>query len=528
MDFYYAMTNYHIICCLLHKMCINKNKAGLYISSFLRYNQPYIVENIINSGIFEEVHFYEELEFKKTKKIMDSSMIDDEIKRICKEVQKAVGSKIKAAKKIYICSDFYSIGLYIITNKIKYNYFEDGCGIMSRPYIPMRIIEKENPNRAKIIKKIKAFGENENVINRYANLKTQEKGYFNEKDIDFSVKDLLKKLSIDKINMILKIYNVKKINLKNKKAILLLTMHYNELFSINNQKDIYTNLIDYFSDANQELVIKPHPADTIWDYDKLFKGCKIINRYMPAELFPYCINNTFEKGITCWSTSIYSLESILKKTINFDIRIDKTYKDMDKYYAIVEYLKQIKKEDKINIICKNINEIQLERLLEKYIKYYKKFFTFNEDKKDSVYIVDKIDEKIKKEKVISLEYDLNATQLLHINKKTPKHNEDLFIGIYNIDYIGPINIKKHLYYSNIDITISNINEANYKEALYYVVKNQNKNIQKIIEKYEQETSKLEEKIVERDNNLNSIYTSTSWKVTVPLRKFADILRKIKK
>ena len=103
MDFYYAMTNYHIICCLLHKMCINKNKAVLYISSFLRYNQPYIVVNIINSGIFEEVHFYEELEFKKTKKIMDSSMIDDEIKRICKEVQKAVGSKIKAAKKIYIC-----------------------------------------------------------------------------------------------------------------------------------------------------------------------------------------------------------------------------------------------------------------------------------------------------------------------------------------------------------------------------------------------------------------------------------------
>ena len=52
---------------------------------------------------------------------------------------------------------------------------------------------------------------------------------------------------------------------------------------------------------------------------------------MPAELFPYCINNTFEKGITCWSTSIYSLESILKKTINFDIRIDKTYKDMENH-----------------------------------------------------------------------------------------------------------------------------------------------------------------------------------------------------
>ena len=68
MDFYYAMTNYHILCCLLHKMCINKNKGVLYISSFIRYNQPNIVENILKSGIFEEVYFYEELEYTKTKK----------------------------------------------------------------------------------------------------------------------------------------------------------------------------------------------------------------------------------------------------------------------------------------------------------------------------------------------------------------------------------------------------------------------------------------------------------------------------
>lgn len=528
MDFYYAMTNYHIICCLLHKMCINKNKAVLYISSYIRYNQPYMVENIIKSGIFEEVYFYEELEYTKTKKIMDSSMLDDEIKRICKEVEKTVGNKINKANNIYLCSDFYSIGLYVITNKIKYNYFEDGCGIISRSYIPMRIIENENPNRAKIIKKIKAFGENEYVISRLASLKNQEKKYYNAKDIDFCVKDLLKKLPINQINMILKIYNVKKINLKNRKAVLLLTLHYNELFSIDNQKDIYINLLDYFSDSNYELVIKPHPADTIWDYDKLFKGCKIINRYMPSELLPYCINNKFEKGITCWSTSIYSLESIFKKIINFDTRIDKTYKDMDKYYAIVEYLKQIKSKDKINIICKNINEIQIEKLLETYIRDYKKYFTFNDDKKESIYIVDKIDAKLENKKVISLDYSLNSTQLLHISKKGPKREEDSFISIYNIDDVGTIDIKKHLYYSNTDIVITNVNDCDYKAVLYHVIKNQNKNIERIIEKYESKTSELERKVDVQNDNINSIYSSTSWKVTVPLRKAADILRKLKK
>ena len=157
MDFYYAMTNYHIICCLIHKMCLNKNKAALYVSTYLRCNQPEIVERIKDSEIFEEVYFYDELEYTKTEKKMTSNELSKEINRICMNVDKSLGNTLKNANNIYLCSDFYSIGLYLIIKKIKYNFFEDGCGTISKPYMPLRIIEKENPNRAAIVKKVKAI-----------------------------------------------------------------------------------------------------------------------------------------------------------------------------------------------------------------------------------------------------------------------------------------------------------------------------------------------------------------------------------
>ena len=527
MDFYYAMTNYHVLCCLIHKLVINKNKGTLYLSSFLQYNQPNIVNNIKESKIFEEVKFYDELEFKKTEKIMNKDEISNEIKRINNLVEKNIGKEIKAADNIYLCSDFYSIGVYVNNNNIKYSYFEDGCGILSRYYMPFKILEKENPNRAAIVKKQGAFGNNKNVINRFGSLKEQEEGYSNPKDIDFSVKDLLKKLSNSDINKILKIYEAKKINIKDKKAVLLLTMHYNELMNHDEQKNIYTSLIDYLSDENRKIVIKPHPADTIWDYDKIFKGSKVINRYMPAEIFPYCLNNKFEKGITCWSTSIYNLKDILKSIVNFDTRIDKTYKDFDKYYAVVEFLNTIKSEKKINIIFKEINEIQFEKLLEKYIKDYKKYFTFDENEINSIYITNKKDNSLINKKVISLEYDINSKNYIHIKRKTKEKEEDVFISIYNIDNINKLSVKKDLKYSNKTIIINNINEEEHKDILLNIVKKQNDNTEKKIKKYEDKIAKLEKEIQEKNKKLEGIYTSTSWKVTKPIRKMGDIIRKIK-
>ena len=158
-------------------------------------------------------------------------------------------------------------------------------------------------------------------------------------------------------------------------------MHYNEILSIDKQKELYTSLIDYFTEDDEKLIIKPHPADTIDDYEKMFKGSIVLTKSMPSELFPYCIDHNFEKGITCWSTSIFGLQKLLKKIINFDTRIDKTYEDFDLYYAITMYLKKIKKETKRSIKMIDINEIQLLQMLKYYFKDYEDYYNIVEVEK---------------------------------------------------------------------------------------------------------------------------------------------------
>lgn len=525
MDFYYAMTNYHVLCSLLHKICYNNsNKAVLYISSYLISNQPNIINSIKESKIFDEVYAYDEIEFKKTSKVMNKKELADEVERVFKLIDKESITKLRQADNVYLCSDFYSLGFYAIKNKIKYNYFEDGCGTLSQPNLPLRIIEKDNPNRALMTKYFCSFGNNDNVVKRFGSLKEQIKDYYNPNDIDFSVKDILKQMPENDINKILKVFDVKKINLKESNAVLLLTMHYNELMSIEDQKYIYAKLLDYFTDEKDKIIIKPHPSDTIREYEKLFSGSKEINRYMPAELFPYCLNNRFVRGITCWSTSIYGLKNIIKDIVNFDEKIDKTYTDFDKYYSIVEYLKSIKTNEKINIIYKNTNALQFERLFERYFKNYQKYYTFNEIKENSIYIVDRITDDIKNEKVISMEYDLSANNYILINTKFENKIENTFLSIYNISDSTKINVFKKLKYSHVELSIANINN---KECKQIFIKTIEDNV-KTISEYEKEIDSLRKQLNIKNEEIEKIFQSKSWRITKPFRKIMEVFRKNKK
>lgn len=545
MDLYYAITNYHLICCLLHKMIYNTKKdATLVISSFLTNSQPTLLNAIKNSNIFKKVVVYNEIEVTKTEKLLNNNELKKEIDRICSLVEKVIGKQLKTAQNIYLCSDFYSIGFYLIKNKIPYYYFEDGCGTISQPNLPLRIFEKGDPNRAQIAKKLNVFGNNQYVINRFANLKEQIEGYSNQKDIHFDVKELLNTISPEQVETILKLYDTKKIKETDNNLVLLLTMHYNEIVSIKEQEIIYSNLLDYFTEETDKVLIKPHPADSITYYEKLFPAVKVINRKMPSELFPYCINQKINKGITCWSTSIFGLKDILENIINFDTRIDDTYKDFDKYYAITRYLDCIKTNKKIKIKFQDINEIQLLQLMKYHFKDYEKYYTITEENPD-IYITDKLTDDLLNKKVIILHSKLIGDNTIKITRKNKSKEETEYVVLHNIDFTELSEIKK-LKYSKSSITINIIKKEQNIEELYKINEKQKNEFEKkeeslnlIIENKEKEISnnqltiqeldKEKEKIrKEMQQKIDSIYDTTSWKITKPIRSLADIIRKIKR
>ena len=494
MDVYFTMTNYHILSCLLHKMFFNNRPSVLYVSSYLLKNQKNIIKKLEKIKLFDEVKEYSEIEVENTEKVMPDDELNKEIDRVVNEVNLKIGDVLRSAKNIYMCSDFYSIGFFLIRNNIKYNYFEDGCGVLSKKELPLKIIEKGNPNRARITKLLNTFGENECVINRFGSLKDQVDGYSNEKDIDFCIKDILKKLDKENLNKVLTIFEAKNIKITSSKTNLLLTMHYNEIMSIENQIKIYSSLIDYFTKDNEELIIKPHPADTIKNYEEIFPNATVLYRYMPAELFPFCFNKNFNKGITCWSTAIYSLKDLIDNIICFDMEIDNTYKDFDKYYTIVMFLKKIKTNTKQNIKLLNINELQIEQLFKYYFNDYEKYYeiekihSLNEASKKDIIITNTLKEKTSK-LVIEIDSQFKSNLSIELIKTTfDNYKSKEYIGLYNFEKLS-FTLSKELKYSKYKFSCSLIDKNKYVNSLIEFTKMKENN--EIILRKENENQLIE-------------------------------------
>lgn len=488
MIFYYGMTNFHILSILLHKILYREDKkAILYVSSFLNNNQPELIENLKNCGLFEDVGVFIESDWKREE--LTEQDEKKEIDRIAYEAEEQVGNVLKKCEEINICADHAAIGMYLIKNKITYNYFEEACGVLLDEEIMLKCIRTENITRYNIIDKVGINGANDFVPNRYGNLKKQGPSKPKSKDVHFCVEELLKEISKSDMEKILKVFSAKKIEIDQEKKSLLLTWHYHgqNYMSLEDQRLYFSLITDYFTDNDEQLVVKPHPSDVKDKYDKWFSDAIILYQYMPSELLPYCFDDKFQKAITNWSTSVFSLSNMFDKIINFDVKMDTTFKEIDNYYTIVNILKDNKNElQPLNLY--NINELLLTRLLDYYFKDYEKYYTINilEERDynlDGIYIVN--DNLVTYDKpVINLNPFGNHSKAENIIKiqRIGEQTYSDYIGIYNFNLSTEINYKKKLKYSNYEMKTSKISLEDYVEG---IVSNMEKHAQ-LNNKYDKE------------------------------------------
>ena len=549
MDFYYAMTNYQLLECIIHRMNLNNHKGEkvIYVSSFLLNNQSKLLKNLKDSCLFDKVEIYEETIFSHDKGIN----ISKEIKRISNDVEKKYGKVIKKAQNIYIAQDAYALGVYLVDKGINYYYFEDACGAYTNSEILFNIIKKENINRNIIMKKLKLAGQSKYVLKVFCDLECQKKELINNKCTDLSIKKELKKMTSNKIQKLLKIYgyNSKKYNKTSSKKDLLLTWHYNNMrmMTLKEQYLFFTTLADYFHDYNKQLYIKPHPSDIQAKYKNIFKDATILEPFLPSELLPYCTDDKYDVAITNWSTSIYGLKTSINQIINFDKRIDNSYIYFDKYYAIVMYLKHNKSKDIKHLFFYEINEIQLVRMLEYYFKDYKKYYIIDENDKsneETIYIMNKIDNNTVDKKVIELNGSISTNNIYIERKLKNKKKEITYIGLYNLDDNIEFMEEKMLKYSKYSLKISLKNSVDLVNYLYKEFNHSNTKNEKIIQeknkiidlqqeslqKYQARTSEMEENnkdlIKKMNQQMEEIHNTTSWKITKPIRIIADLIRKV--
>lgn len=358
MVLYHAMTNYHILCCILHKFIYNNDKKCIIYISSLNKDKKRLERTIANSKIFDEVKIFKEFYFHSIKR---EKSVGESIKKISEFIETNNEIDFEKIEEYNVCPDHYSLAMYLVANNIKYNYFEDACGILSRSEIVKKNTKNILEAQYNLLEQLQLCGKSSLVINRYGDLSKQVEGYHNDKDIDFCIPEILKKLSKEQINKIISIFQDDiKDDIKGSKIDLLLTQHFINLgfMTYDEQKNLYTLLVDYFG-RNNKLVIKPHPSDIHGLYKQWFPNSIVLNRTLPSELLPYCIDVKIDTGITASSTAILGLENV-GTPIHFNNDIEQLYLNINRYYITLKML--------LNLLEKEDTKIYL-------LGCYKQFFT---------------------------------------------------------------------------------------------------------------------------------------------------------
>ena len=532
MDLYYVMTNYHVLCAILHKIVFNKErKAVLWVSSYLVDNQPEVFESLKKSNFFDKVIEYQEIGFLYFGDMkVNRKMSDEELEIIDDNIDRERIDDLKTFDNLYICQDTHSLGIYLNKHKMKYNFFEDGCGILSNKGLLLSLVEKF-PAVYKIVDELKCIGESSNVVHRYGDLSEQAEGYYNEKDIDFSVKKILMGLDEEDVNRIFKVYNCKRYDLKKKKKDLLLTWKYNNagLMSLDEQREFFALLLDYFHDESAALFIKPHPFDIQPVYEQWYKGAVILERNMPSELLMLAVDGGFDRGITNWSTSIFGLREILKDIINFDKRIDDTYRDFHKYYAVIKYLEIIKKKNSIQeVVLDGVNEIQFMQLLRHHFKNYDKYFSFV-DKGDGIYVVGEYREGLKNKKCIIMSGAKGFSPQSVVSITAGGDGDCIYF--YNLSD-EDLNFEKKMKYSGYVLHVASCDVSSYANLLIEELRKKKDEIKTLEQESQEKISILKEKVSnyrsQRDilrTEVDGMLNSSSWRLTKPLRKLNSVRKK---
>lgn len=340
---YYALSSFQLLCCILHRITINKDRKAILILSKYRSN---VATTIEKTGIFgDKIYLWDDKQpvdlFEHANAFVDK--FDNTDWKIFKGaffeyVEKQLPFDIRGFKRYVLSADCESLGLFLMEKGMHYDLFEDSSGIYSRP----EITEKNNKtlftkSKRMLIEKYPAYGKNKNVDHFYINYKAQKEGFVRTKKcVDFNAMDLLSNIGKEDLEKIFQIFNVRKIDCRQGSNYTLLLTQQLAAFkkmSTTEQNFLYRLLVDLFGGDNN-LIIKPHPDDTYSDYSKLFPKAQLLDAKMLSEFIPSIMGARFNRAITVTSASILNLAPYIDGMIRFEPLFESTWKSMPVTYSI--------------------------------------------------------------------------------------------------------------------------------------------------------------------------------------------------
>lgn len=230
MNLYYGLTNYHLLCSILHKIIYLPNEKAIFVAS------QGALKNRINDlkkiGIFDDVYYIEDKEMrdKELNYLSEKSSvfeIEKASNKFVNNYSKIIPFDINKINKFYIFADHGAFGLYLLIKKQRYIYLEDAKGLYSNWKNLDKILKVKDPGMRMVALHYKAYGKSNLVIDRYVDYNSQLNNYDLSKCIHFEVNSLIDKVDNKNLKKIVQLFKLKKYELKNKdKVVLVLTQRF--------------------------------------------------------------------------------------------------------------------------------------------------------------------------------------------------------------------------------------------------------------------------------------------------------------
>lgn len=439
MILYVGASLYHILCFSIHKLLNHPKEDALLVlgdNIFSKSGMKELKRDLEHAQIFSRVEILKFIEgaysnpYKITKKSSEEK-IDQYIKYNEEWIENWLSKKkirLSDYTEFNSAIDHRHLGLYLLSKRISYQYFEDGNGLLSRREVQLEFHKKSQYASYALCKRLHALGENEIVTKKYANQSAQEDGFCDEKMEDFQVTSLFKILSEQDQRRILGMFHAKKIELrKGKDPVLYLTRYvrYLQKPTIENHEFISSIIIDLFA-KDYPLIVKPHPRDFTGRYQDMFGDAIVLPKQFPSELLPFLYEGKYEKIITIGSTAIDALKGYGKEVIKLDIEFENKMYAIYQYTASVLFAREIfpdLKKDEIGIVgC----SMELMNPLCKEFLGFEGNAQIDKDKKYKVILCDEISEK-----------DLKADCICYLNSDHDyRFADDIKQGFEHIHYLN--------------------------------------------------------------------------------------------
>lgn len=348
---YHVTTMYQLLYVICHRLTVNKDEqCCLFITEYLlpEMKKGELFEKLKSKGWFDSITVIPEASFKLARGgALDESSSDGEIDAVIENIsntfEKWVDFDFHKAKAIYVASDQWSLGVYLLHNRIPYIYIEDGSGMLSQQERYLNITKKFSLSNYIICNRIGGAGRSDIVTACLCDMKNQTAGFCDKRAVNFSIYDAVSAMSDTVKAALFDFYGITSITVHNsEKTCLFLTQFLQTLAKneLNTQETLSTLLVDYFADGFH-IAVKPHPKDKWLDYSRIFPECEIIQREINAELLPFVFDCPPKTAVTISSTAIGGLSEYVSRTISLGTGVETYPEVLHIYYALAEILKQL-------------------------------------------------------------------------------------------------------------------------------------------------------------------------------------------